>query len=159
MNTSIEASRIALSRARLAYESVVSKKNIQSLTLSNTNQKTLESYNILYKNYLSDIERQLTQMLYSGDKILGITSNFEYSNDPWETYIGARVGDSRATARNEWNKLYGVRGELRARIEKAVYISSGNANDDLAYVSNLYDSTQKFADAMLFMLQNSVVGA
>jgi hypothetical protein len=70
MNTSIDAARVALARARLAYESVTSKKNIQSLTLSNTNQKTVESYNILYKNYLSDIERQMTQMLYSGDKIL-----------------------------------------------------------------------------------------
>jgi hypothetical protein len=57
-------------------------------------------------------------MLYSGDKILGITTNFEYSNDAWETYIGARAGDTRALAINEWNKVYGLRGELRARIEK-----------------------------------------
>jgi hypothetical protein len=91
MNTSIDASRIGLARAKLAFESATSRKNITSLSLSNTNQKTVESYNILYKNYLSDIERQLTQMLYSGDKILGITTNFEYSNDPWEAYLGSRV--------------------------------------------------------------------
>lgn len=159
MNTSIEASRIALARAKLAYESATSKKNIQSLTLSSTNQKTVESYNILYKNYLSDIERQMTQMLYSGDKILGITTNFENSNDAWEPYLWARKGDTRATSINEWNKLYGVRGELKARIEKGTYISSGNAYNDLEYITGLYDTIQKFADTLLFMLQNSVVGA
>lgn len=159
MNTSIDASRIGLARAKLAFESATSRKNITSLSLSNTNQKTVESYNILYKNYLSDIERQLTQMLYSGDKILGITTNFEYSNDPWEAYLGSRVWDSRSMALNEWNKLYGTRWELRARIEKGTYITAGNANADLAYVTDLYDKTQKFADAMLYMLQNSVVGA
>ena len=159
MNTSIEAARIWLARARLAYDSATSRKNIQALTLTNTNQKSVESYNIFYKNYLTDIDRQLTQMLYSGDKILGITTNFEYSNDAWETYIGARAGDTRALAINEWNKVYGLRGELRARIEKWVYITSGKAYDDLTYITDLYDKTQKFADAMLYMLQNSVVGA
>lgn len=159
MNTSIEAARIGLARARLAYDSATSRKNIQTLSLTTTNQKTVDSYNILYKNYLSDMDRLLTQMLYSADKILGITTNFEYSNDAWESYLGARVGDTRALSINEWNKVYGVRWELRARIEKGVYITAGNAYNDLAYVTDIYDKTQKFADAMLYMLQNSVVGA
>ena len=67
------------------------------------------------------------------------------------------MGDSRAASINEWNKVSGIRGELRARIEKGVYITSGNAYNDLTYVTELYDKTQKFADAMLYMLQNSVV--
>jgi multidrug resistance efflux pump len=157
MNTSIDAARIALARARLAYDNANSRKNIQSLTLTTTNQRTVESYNILYKNYLSDIERQMTQMLYSGDRILGITTNAEYANDPWEANLGARNSGTYSTALSEWNKLYGTRGELRARIEKGIYITAGSAYADLDYISNLYDKVQKFADAMINMLQNNVV--
>jgi hypothetical protein len=51
----------------------------------------------------------MTQMLYEGDKILGITTNFEYSNDAWEPYLGIRMGDTRAIANNEWNKTYSLR--------------------------------------------------
>jgi hypothetical protein len=75
----------------------------------NTNSKTLDSYNEAYKTYLSDAERIMTSMLYDGDKILGVTTNFEYSNDAWEPYLGTRVGDSRAIANNEWNITYAVR--------------------------------------------------
>ena len=51
----------------------------------------------------------MTAMLYDGDKILGITTNYEYANDAWEPYLGARVGDTRALAINEWNRLYTAR--------------------------------------------------
>lgn len=51
----------------------------------------------------------MTQMLYEGDKVLGITTNFEYANDAWEPYLGTRVGDSRALAINEWNTTYSLR--------------------------------------------------
>jgi multidrug efflux pump subunit AcrA (membrane-fusion protein) len=87
MNSSIDAARIALARARLAYDGASSRKNIQQLTLTTTNQRTIESYNILYKNYLSDLERQMTEMLYSGDKILGISPAFETANNAWEAYL------------------------------------------------------------------------
>jgi hypothetical protein len=87
MNQSIDAARIGYSRAKLTYESTISRKNITYDTLTTGNMKVLESHNVNYKNYLSDLERQMTQMLYSGDKILGITTNFEYANDPWEAYL------------------------------------------------------------------------
>ncbi len=158
MNTSIDAARIALARARLAYENSISRKNIQLLTLSTTNLRTIDSYNVLYKNYLSDLERQMTQMLYAGDKILGITTNFEYSNDPWEPYLGTRIGDARSLAVSGWNKLYAARGELRARINKAIYLTAGSAQADLKYITDMYDETTSFADDMLFMIQNNVIG-
>jgi hypothetical protein len=124
----------------------------------NTNKKTLESYNESYKTYLSDTERLMTQMLYEGDKILGITTNFEYSNDAWEPYLGIRLGDTRAIANNEWNKTYSIRGDIRSRLEKS---RSGSVNDwtaDLDLITRAYTQSRNYADAMLTMLQNSVIG-
>jgi multidrug resistance efflux pump len=159
MNSSLDAARIALERARLGYESATSRKNIEQLTLTTTNLKTVESHTILYKNYLSDLERQMTQMLYSGDKILGVTTTFEWVNDTWEDYLWVRAWDSKSLATNEWNATYTTRGELRARIAKGVYITAWTATADLTYVSDSYEKLIEFADAMLYMLQNNVIGA
>ena len=100
----------------------------------------------------------MTQMLYEGDKILGITTNFEYSNDSWEAYLGTRVGDSMSLAINEWNATYSMRGDLRARIEKSKTINITNPIEDFELISKSYEQGRKLADAMLYMLQNSVVG-
>jgi multidrug efflux pump subunit AcrA (membrane-fusion protein) len=158
MNSSIDAARIALARARLAYENANSRKNIQSLTLSTTNQRTVESYNILYKNYLSDLERQMTQMLYSGDKILGISPAFENANNSWEAYLGAYVGNTKSDAQNQWNNVYALRWDIRSRQEKWFYITPTNAYTDLKYISDAYDQLQKYADVMIYMIQNSTNG-
>jgi multidrug resistance efflux pump len=155
----VDAARIGYSRAKLAYENTIGRKNIQYDALTNGNMKVLEAHNINYKNYLSDLERQLTQMLYSGDKILGITTNFEYANDPWESYLGARVWDSRSLAINEWNRTYTLRSDIRTKIAKNTYITPGSSVKDLAIVSDGYDQVRKFADAMIYMIQNNVVGA
>jgi len=48
-------------------------------------------------------------MLYEGDKILGITTNFEYANNGWEPYLGTRVGNSMSLAEDDWNTLYAIR--------------------------------------------------
>lgn len=95
-------------------------------------------------------------MLYEGDKILGITTNFEYSNDGWEPYLGTRVGDSRALATNDWNSLYVLRGKIRSYTETGATITDINkAIDEL---KNAYLSARNFAKSMNYMLQNSVVG-
>ena len=100
----------------------------------------------------------MTAMLYDGDKILGITTNYEYANDAWEPYLGARAGDTRALAIGEWNRLYTARGELRARIEKSKSIDMSNPQADFDLVAKSYSQTRVFADAMLYMIQNNVVG-
>ena len=51
----------------------------------------------------------MTQMLYEADKILGITTNFQYANDSWEPYLGTRVGNSKSLADNEWGSTYALR--------------------------------------------------
>lgn len=157
LEQSVDNARIAYERARQAYETLTGKNELAYATLVNTNSKTLDWYNESYKTYLSDAERIMTSMLYEGDKILGITTNFEYANDAWEPYLGTRVWDSRALANNEWNTTYSIRGELRARIEKTKTINVSNPTEDFELISKSYGQTRKFADAMLYMLQNSVV--
>lgn len=154
---SVDNARIAFERANQAYETLTGKNELTYATIVNSNSKTIDAYNESYKTYLSDAERIMTQMLYEGDKILGITTNFEYANDAWEPYLGTRVGDSRALAINEWNTTYSLRWDLRARIEKAKTINLANPNEDFEIISKSYAQARKFADSMLFMLQNSVV--
>jgi multidrug resistance efflux pump len=158
LEQSVDNARIAYERASQAYDTLNGKNNLAYDTLVNTNIKTLDGYNESYKTYLSDAERIMTSMLYEGDKILGITTNFEYANDSWEPYLWTRVGDSRALANNEWNTTYSLRWDLRARIEKTKTINLSNPTEDFVLISKSYEQTRKFADAMLYMLQNSVVG-
>ncbi len=157
LEQSVDNARIAYERAKQAYDTLNGKNELAYDTLVNTNSKTLDGYNESYKTYLSDCERIMTSMLYDWDKILGITTNFEYANDGWEPYLGTRVGDSRALANNEWNTTYTIRGELRARIEKTKTINLTNPTEDFELISKSYGQSRKFADAMLYMLQNSVV--
>ncbi len=158
LEQSIDAARITYERARQAYETLTGKNALAYDTLVNTNSKTIDTYNESYKTYISDAERIMTQMLYEADKILGITTNFEFANDAWEPYLWTRVGDSRALANNEWNSTYALRGELRARIEKAMMINLSNPTAEFDLISKSYEQARKLADAMLYMLQNSVIG-
>ncbi len=155
---SVDAARINYERSRQAYDTLTGKNALSYDTLVNTNSKTLDAYNESYKTYLSDAERIMTSMLYEADKILGITTNFEYANDAWEPYLGTRVGDSRALANNEWNTTYSIRWDLRAKIEKSKTINLTDPIADFDTISKSYDQSRKLADAMLYMLQNSVVG-
>lgn len=158
LSQSVDNARIAYERAKQAYDTLNGKNNLAYDTLVNANSKQLDAYNESFKTYLSDIERIMTQMLFEGDKILGITTNFEYSNDAWEPYLGTRVGDSRALSNNEWNTTYTLRWELRARIEKSKSINLANPIEDFELISKSFAQSRKYADAMLYMLQNSVVG-
>ena len=51
------------------------------------NKKTLDAYNESYRSYMTDLEKTYTQILHEGDKILGITTIFQYTNDSWESYL------------------------------------------------------------------------
>lgn len=155
---SIDAARINYERSRQAYETLTGKNALSYDTLVNTNSKTLDGYNETYKTYLGDTERIMTSMLYEADKILGISTNFEFTNDVWEPYLGIQGGNSKSMAKNEWDSTYAARGELRARIEKKQTINLDNPIADLELISHDYEQARKLADAMLYMLQNSLVG-
>jgi multidrug resistance efflux pump len=155
---SVDNARIGYERARQAYETLTGKNALSYDTLVNANTKTLKSYNEAWRTYLIDVEKSMTAMLYDGDKILGITTNYEYANDAWEPYLGSRVGDTRALAINSWNKTYTARGEIRARIEKNKTIDVSGLQAEFDIVSKGYTQTREFADAMLYMIQNNVIG-
>lgn len=158
MESAVENARIAYERAKQAYETLTGKNALQYDTVVNANEKTLKGYNETFRTYLADAEKNMTALLYDGDKILGITTNYEYANDAWEPYLGQRAGDTRALAINSWNKTYAARGELRARIEKSKMIDIANLQSDFDLISKSYAQTREFADAMLYMIQNNVIG-
>lgn len=118
LDQGVENARIGLERAGQSYDTLTDRNSIQYDTLVNSNGKTLDAYNQNYKTYITDVDRLMTQLLFEGDKILGITTANEYANDNWENYLGVRNGNSYALAKSEWDKMYEVRGEIRARIEK-----------------------------------------
>lgn len=157
LEQAVDNARIGYERATQSYETLTGKNALAADTLANSNSKTLDGYNESYKTYLSDTERIMTQMLYEADKILGITTNFQYANDSWEPYLGTRVGNSQSLANNEWNSTYSLRGDLRARIEKSKTINLINPAEDFEFITKSYEQSRKLADAMLYMLQNSVV--
>ena len=118
LNSAVENAKIALERAKLALENTTSKNSIEYDSIVNNNNKTFDTYNISFNTYLSDIDRTATQLLFEGDKILGISPDFDTATDSWDPYLGVRIGDSRTLAVNAWNKAYAARGAVRAKIEK-----------------------------------------
>lgn len=118
LDQAVENARIGLERAKQSYDTLTNKNAIQYDSVVNSNGKTLDAYNQNYKSYISDVDRLMTQLLFEGDKILGITTANEYANDGWENYLGVRNGNSYADAKSEWDRMYAVRGTIRARIEK-----------------------------------------
>lgn len=154
-NMSNANSKLYDERIKGVDTSILSLQNTIAQAKQNLNNQT-SSLGVTFETFAHDFDRVATSMLYEGDKILGITTNFEYANDGWEPYLGTRVGDSRALATNEWNKVYTLRWKIRVYTETGATIADINtAREDL---SNAYLGTRGFAKAMNYMLQNSVVG-
>lgn len=158
LDQGVQNNRIAYERAQQTYDSLKNRTTLQyDLTVSG-NKKTLDTYNENFRGYITELEKSMTQLLYEGDKILGITTVFQYSNDSWESYLGARIGNIKVEADNKWNALYSMRGELRARIEKWTEINRENPDADIALIAWWYNDLRSFVDTMLYMLQNNVIG-
>ena len=158
LDRAISDTQIAYDQARKSYDLLIAKNNLIYETLLNTNTKTLESYNESYRSYLAGIEASMTNFLYEWDKILGISTNFQYANDAWEPYLGTRVGNSVSESNNEWNKLYGSRGEIRAKKETWGNLSPTSLVKDLQVITEGYVRLEKYIDAMVFMIQNNTIG-
>ncbi len=159
LDQSVNNAKIAYERAQQTYDTLTSRNAISYDSTVNTNAKTLDSYNENYKTYLADLDRIMTQSLYDGDKIIGASSTFEYANDAWEDYLGARVGNSRSLAEEAWGKAYATRGAIRAKKEKSASINLQNVQGDLDAITDGYRNAQAYADAMIYMLQNNVIGS
>lgn len=154
-NTSNALSRLYDERIKWLDTNILSLEN----TLEQAKQKLgnqTSSLGTTFETFAHDFDRVSTSMLYEWDKILGITTNFEYSNDGWEAYLWTRVGDSRSLADNDWNKLYTLRGKIRTYTETGVVIT--DINSAINDLKNSYLWARNFAKSMNYMLQNSVVG-
>lgn len=154
-NTSNAISKLYDERIKWLETNILSVEN----TLEQARQKLWNQNTWLgntFETFAHDFDRVSTAMLYEGDKILGITTNFEYANNGWEPYLGTRVGNSMSLAEDDWNTLYAIRWKIRAYTETGATITDINkAIDDL---KNAYLSARNFAKSMNYMLQNSVVG-
>jgi len=159
LEQAVQNARIAYERAKKSLETLTAKNGIIEATLMNTNSKTLDTYNVNYKSYLSDIEKNMTMMIYEWDKILGMSNTFELANDSWEPYLGTRSGNSVADAKNDWNRTYSVRGDIRAKLEKGGNIETTDPIKDLELISAAIIQTRKYTDSMIYMIQNNTVGA
>lgn len=154
-NTSNAISKLYDERIKWLDTNILSLEN----TLEQARQKLgnqTSSLGVTFEIFAHDFDRVSTAMLYEWDKILGITTNFEYANDGWEPYLGTRVGNSISLATNDWNTLYTVRWKIRAYTESGSTITDINiAINDL---KNAYIWSRNFAKSMNYMLQNSVIG-
>jgi hypothetical protein len=88
-----------------------------------------------------------------------MSNTFELANDSWEPYLGTRSGNSVADAKNDWNRTYSVRGDIRAKLEKGGNIETTDPIKDLELISAAIIQTRKYTDSMIYMIQNNTVGA
>ncbi len=134
-------------------------KQLENELLKNEKDLTdnIENLDQNYTLQLNNIINLANASLHEWDKILGITSNFEYTNDSWEDYLGTRAGSSRVDAENAWWKLYESIGELRGIKDKKVVITSENAKEYIKILENAYASLRTYHEKMVFMLENSVL--
>lgn len=152
---------IALATEKL-YDERIKSVDTQVKSLINTLRQAEQSLSnqtwsieTTLRTYATDVDRISTSMLYEWDRILGITTNFEYANDGWEPYLGTRIGNSKSEAENAWNALYSLRGKIRNYTQKdSVITDTDTAIND---ITEAYVATRTMLSSMNTMLQNSVV--
>jgi len=144
------------------YAERIKSVDTQIKSLENTLNKAKQnlanqtgSINTTLRTFATDLDRISTAMLYEWDRILGISTNFEYANDGWEDYLWTRIGNSKSTAEDSWNKLYSERGKIRAYLETV----DNNTDTDtiMADITRAYLAARTMVTSMNTMLHNSVV--
>ncbi len=158
LEKAITDTQIAYDQAKRNYDLLVARNNLVYDTLVNGNTKTLESYNENYKSYLIGIETLMNNYLYEWDKIMGMTSAFQYTVDGWKSYLWAKVGNLYSQATNEWNNTYASRGNIRSKKEAGGSITQATLQADLDVITSGYMRLQKYVDSMIEMIQNDAIG-
>ncbi len=148
-------SQIAYDQAKRAYDTLVAKTTLSYDTIVNSNQKTLDNIDTNYKNYLADIDKNLDQVTFESDRILGLSSNNEYTNDWFESLLGARVGNLKYLSDNSYGRALAQLGQIRA--QKLKTITPETAKSDIENIELAYTLLQKHLDDMIYMIQNNVI--
>lgn len=120
---------------------------------------TLWNLNEDYLLQLNNIINLANSSLHEWDKILWITTNFEYTNDAWETYLWARSGNSKADAENAWNKLYTTLWTLRSIKERRENIGAENAEGYIKTLESAYNDLRNYHEKIVYMLENSLLAS
>lgn len=151
----VSDANIAYEQAKRTYDTLISKTNLSYDTIVNANQKTFDTLDANYKIYLADIEKNLDQILYQSDQILGLSSTFENTNNNFESQLGARVGSLKVTSDNSWGTAMALLADIRAK--KLKIITPETAQADIELIEKAYGSIMKHIDDMIYMLQNNVI--
>jgi hypothetical protein len=148
-------SQIAYDQAKRSYDTLISKTNLSYDTIVNSNQKTLDNLDATYKTYLADIDRNMDQVIYESDRILGLSSNNEYTNDNFESQLGARVGNLKYLSDNSYGRALAQLGQIRA--QKLKTLTPETAKADIENIELGYKLLEKHLDDMIYMIQNNVI--
>ncbi len=145
------------------YDKRIAGIDINILSLKNTLEKGKQNLwnetSTLSKTFVTlahDFDRVTSSMLYEWDKILWLTTNFDYTNDAWESYLWTRTGNTKVDADNKWWILYASRGKIRSYIDSGTTIP--DINRAILDLKDAYNNARLYATSMNHMLQNSVVG-
>lgn len=155
LDRAIIDSQIAYEQAKRAYDTLLSKTALSYDTIVNTNQKTLDTLDSNYKLYLADIEKNLDQILYQSDQILGLSTVFENTNNNFEAQLGARVGSLKVESDNSWGRASAMLWDIKAKKLKS--ITPESAQSDVEMIQKAYELIIKHIDDMIYMLQNNVI--
>jgi multidrug resistance efflux pump len=148
-------SQIAYDQAKRTYDTLVAKTTLSYDTIVNTNQKTLDTLDASYKTYLAEIDKNLDQVVFESDRILGLSSNNEYTNDGFESQLGARVWNLKYLSDNSYWRALAQLGQIRAQKLKST--SPETAKADIENIELAYTLLQKHIDDMIYMIQNNVI--
>jgi multidrug resistance efflux pump len=148
-------SQIAYEQAKRSYDTLISKTKLSYDTIVNSNTKTLDNLDANYKVYLADIEKNLDQILYESDKILGLSTVFENVNNNFESQLGARVWSLKVESDNSWGRASSILWDIRAR--KLIPLTPESARVDIELIQKAYELIIKHVDDMIYMLQNNVI--
>ncbi len=155
LDRAIFDSQVAYDQSKRAYDTLVAKTTLSYDTIVNSNQKTLDNLDASYKTYLADIDKNLDQVVFESDRILGLSSNNEYINDGFESQLGARVGNLKYTSDNSYGRALAQLGQIRA--QKLKTLTPETAKSDIENIELGYSLLQKHLDDMIYMIQNNVI--
>ena len=155
LDRAIFDSQIASDQSKRAYNTLVAKTTLSYDTIVNAHQKTLDNIDTNYKNYLADIDKNLDQVIFESDRILGLSSNNEYTNDGFESLLGARVWNLKYLSDNSYGRALAQLGQIRA--QKLKTIIPETAKSDIENIELAYTLLQKHLDDMIYMIQNNVI--
>lgn len=131
------------------------KLKIDLESAKNNYRNQISTLNASYHLYSSDFDKISSSMLFEADRILWITSTYQYANDNWEPYLGLYIGNIKSEATNKWWELYEMRGKIRSKQDGE--ITTDNAKSEIDTLTDAYKTARNMGISMSTMLQNSMV--